>query len=72
MGKKARPKDTDFVFTSFQPSNEVTGSAFLLEIPQEGVRMLLDCGAYQKIDSRRPSHKPHGRKNYPKRLVKRA
>ena len=47
MGKKARPKDTDFVFTSFQPSNEVTGSAFLLEIPQEGVRMLLDCGAYQ-------------------------
>ena len=50
MKKGKRPrvqKDTDFVFTSFQPDNEVTGSAFLLEIVNEGLKILIDCGAYQ-------------------------
>ena len=47
-GKRPRvQKDTDFVFTSFQPDNEVTGSAFLLEIVNEGLKILIDCGAYQ-------------------------
>ena len=47
-GKRPRvQKDMDFVFTSFQPDNEVTGSAFLLEIVNEGLKILIDCGAYQ-------------------------
>lgn len=49
MGKKGKPKvkDTDFVFTSYQPDNQVTGSAFLLEIPKEGIKLLIDCGFFQ-------------------------
>ena len=46
-GKRPRVEESDFVFTSFQPDNEVTGSAFLLEIPDEGIKLLIDCGAYQ-------------------------
>ena len=45
--KRSKVKDSDFVFTSIQPDNEVTGSAFLLEIPKEQVKILIDCGAYQ-------------------------
>lgn len=48
--KQGKIKGSDFIFTSFQPSNEVTGSAFLLEIPKEGVKLLLDAGMFQ--DSR--------------------
>ena len=53
--KKAKPKvnvtkDNDFILTSFQPDNQVTGSAFLLEIPREGLTILLDAGVFQ--DSR--------------------
>lgn len=51
LGKKTRrhkeTRDNDFIFTSYQPDDEVTGSAFLLEIPKEGVKLLIDCGAYQ-------------------------
>ena len=43
-------KDSDFVFTSFQPSDQVTGSAFMLEIPREGLKILIDAGMFQ--DSR--------------------
>ena len=46
-GKRPRVEESDFIFTSFQPDNEVTGSAFLLEIPDEGIKLLIDCGAYQ-------------------------
>lgn len=51
--KKAKPKvikDSDFIFTSFQPDNQVTGSAFLLEIPREDLKILIDAGVFQ--DSR--------------------
>ena len=48
--KQAKIKDTDFIFTSLQPSNQVTGSAFILEIPKEGLKILLDAGMFQ--DSR--------------------
>lgn len=48
--KQSKIKDNDFVFTSFQPDNQVTGSAFLLEIPKEGLKILLDAGMFQ--DSR--------------------
>lgn len=49
MGKKGKPKvkDTDFVFTSFQPDDQVTGSAFLLQVPAEGINVLIDCGMFQ-------------------------
>ena len=45
--KKTKPKvikDSDFIFTSFQPDNQVTGSAFLLEIPKEDLKILIDAG----------------------------
>ena len=51
--KKTKPKvikDSDFIFTSFQPDNQVTGSAFLLEIPKEDLKILIDAGVFQ--DSR--------------------
>ena len=40
-------RDNDFILTSYQESNEVTGSAFLLEIPKEGLKILLDAGLFQ-------------------------
>ena len=46
-GKRPKEMDSDFIFTSYQPDDEVTGSAFLLEIPKEGIKLLIDCGAYQ-------------------------
>ena len=39
-------KDSDFVFTSFQPDDQVTGSAFMLEIPREGLKILIDAGRF--------------------------
>ena len=50
MGKKQSNKqmrDNDFILTSYQEDNEVTGSAFLLEIPREGLKILIDAGLFQ-------------------------
>ena len=47
MGKPKKQKDNDFILTSFQETDEVTGSAFMLEIPKEELVILFDCGLFQ-------------------------